>query len=224
MNIGIFRSNLRLFFLTIITLFFLPLLGTISHEYGHIFTAEKLGYKTTLHFASINWEKKINPSNNLVIHQINGSKKGIITDTDLILIGGPLQTIAVGVLGLTIVFLRKKYILKIKQLRFIDWIGVFLSLFWVRNIFNLALYIMLGVIKQRSSYFGGDEAHISQSLGLPIGAIPLFWGIIGITIVSYIIFFVIPKRIRLTFISGGLIGGIAGYACWYYYLGPKLLP
>lgn len=207
-----------------IILFLLPILGTISHEYGHIFTAEKLGYQTTLHYASMNWVKKFNPSNNIVNRQPNRSQKKNITDTDLILIGGPLQTIAVGVLGLIIVFLRKKPILKNKLLGFMDWTGVFFSLFWVRNIFNLGLYIMLGVMKRRSGFFGGDEARISQSLNLPTGTIPLFLGVIGITIVSYVTFFVIPKRIRLTFISGGLIGGISGYVCWYYYLGPRLLP
>ncbi|GHA37071.1 hypothetical protein GCM10007103_18010 [Salinimicrobium marinum] len=30
-------------------------IGTISHEYGHIVIAESLGYDTTLHYGSMNY-------------------------------------------------------------------------------------------------------------------------------------------------------------------------
>ena len=40
--------------LTFIFILFTPI-GTISHEYGHIAVAKLLGYKTTLHYASMNW-------------------------------------------------------------------------------------------------------------------------------------------------------------------------
>lgn len=31
------------------------IIGTLSHEYGHIFVAQKLGYTTQLHYGSMSW-------------------------------------------------------------------------------------------------------------------------------------------------------------------------
>ncbi len=44
---------------TPITLAFIvfTILGTVSHELGHISAARILGYETTLHFGSMSWKK-----------------------------------------------------------------------------------------------------------------------------------------------------------------------
>ena len=32
-------------------------IGTVSHEYGHIIVAKYFGYETTLHYGSASWDK-----------------------------------------------------------------------------------------------------------------------------------------------------------------------
>ncbi|MGV6832650.1 MAG: hypothetical protein ACWA5P_13945 [bacterium] len=77
-------------------------------------------------------------------------------------IGGPLQTIITGIIGL-IIFWRRKKINK-NGLRLFDWLGVFLALFWLRQVFNLTISIFSELIKPDGSYFGGDEKKISELL------------------------------------------------------------
>ena len=183
-------------------------IGTLSHEYGHIIIAKLLGYKTTLHYASMNWESA-EPSNQ--------------THNLLISIGGPLQTILTGILGLLILQLRKQS-RKEYGLNLLDWIAVFLSLFWLREIYNLTLSISKGILIGTGRFFGGDEARISNLLELPSGVFPIIFGVLGLGVSLFVIFKVIPKDKRLTFILGGLIGGISGSLLWMNIIGPMILP
>ena len=138
-------------------------------------------------------------------------------------IGGPLQTLITGVIGLTLLFLRRKSI-KISGLKLLDWIAVFLSLFWLRVIFNLVISITRELIKPNGSYFGGDEKHIAELLNLPSGTFSLTLGIIGGLVCAFIIFKIIPSKLRFTFMLSGLVGGISGFILWMIVIGPKLLP
>jgi ABC-type dipeptide/oligopeptide/nickel transport system permease component len=215
-------------------------IGTISHEYGHIIVAKILGYETELHYASMNSHKadlndnlvKIYTENKTAIlegrefKQKEEYESGIdemVFNGLLITIGGPLQTILTGFTGLTIIFWRRK---KIKEngLRLVDWFAVFLSLFWLREVFNVVMSVGSGIISRNESYFGGDENLISEILNLWPGTISVLLGVIGLVISLFIIFRIVPDSIRLTFIFGGLIGGIIGLVLWMDILGPILLP
>lgn len=216
------------------------IIGTISHEYGHILVAKSLGYETTLHYGSMNYDNssfkkeiveiynqnKTEIENGTEFKQKDEYENGVeklTNDILLVRIGGPFQTIITGIIGLIIIYVRRK---KIKEygLKSFDWFAVFLSLFWLRQVFNLTMSIGSELIKSDGSYFGGDEKKISELLNLWNGTVSCALGIIGLLISVFIVFRIVPKYLRLTFIAGGLLGGIFGFILWMNILGPKLLP
>jgi len=216
------------------------IIGTVSHEYGHIIVAKSLGYETTLHYGSMNYnnstfkkgiieiynQNKVEIENGIEFEQKaeyeNGVKK-LTNDILLVRIGGPFQTIVTGIVGLIIIYFRRK---KIKEygLKLFDWLAVFLSLFWLREVFNLTMSIGSELIKPDGSYFGGDEKKISELLNLWNGTVSCVLGIIGLLISIFVVFKIVPKRLRLTFVAGGFLGGIFGFILWMNILGPKILP
>lgn len=229
----------HLIFLTFAFILF-TVIGTVSHEYGHIITAKSLGYKTTLHYGSMNYKKLelnkklieiYNENKNAIENKFNfvqkmEYQKGIEklqSDRLLITAGGPLQTTLTGIIGLLILLFRRNKTTKY-ELKLIDWFAVFLSLFWVREVFNLIMSISSEIISPNGSYFGGDEKNISDIFNLWSGTISVILGIIGIVVSIFIVFKVVPKKLRLTFILSGFIGGIVGFILWMDILGPKILP
>jgi len=65
---------------------------------------------------------------------------------------------------------------------------------------------------------------INHLLQLPSGTISISLGIIGLLISLYVFYKIIPQKIRLTFFTSGIVGGLSGYVLWFYYLGPVVLP
>jgi len=216
------------------------IIGTVSHEFGHVIVAKSLDYDTTLHYGSMNYDDshfkkrivKIYTENKTEIEKGSSFQdkaeyeKGVeklTTDILLVRIGGPLQTIITGVIGLLIIYCRRK---KIKEfgLKLLDWLAIFLSLFWLREVFNLIMSVTSEFINPKGSYFGGDEKLISELLNLWSGTVSLVLGVIGFGISVFIVFKIVPKHIRLTFVIAGFIGGISGFILWMHFLGPKILP
>ena len=237
MNISINIKYLLYFSFTFILF---TVIGTISHEYGHIVVAKSLGYNTSLSYGSMNYN---NPQQNERLEDIynenetaiksgldfrekNDFQKGIDklkSDSLLVAIGGPLQTIFTGTIGLWLVCLRRKTIERSGPELF-DWVAVFLSLFWLREVFNVVTSIGGEFFSPVGSYFGGDERYISVALNLWPGTISIILAVIGLLISLFIIFKIVPKRLRLTFILSGLVGGISGFVLWMDIVGPKILP
>ena len=227
-------------FLIYISLAFVlfTIVGTISHEYGHILTAKYLDYDTVLHYGSMNY---LNVESNELKELYQKNKNEIIKKLDfpdkiyyeqlneklkynslLISIGGPLQTMLTSLLGLLILFYRKSKV----QINFklIDWLAVFLALFSLRQVSNLLISFVKELVKPNGSYFGGDEYWISKTLEVPEGTFSIILGLISLIIALYVIFKVIPKKIQYTFIVGGFLGGIVGFVFWMKLIGPTLLP
>lgn len=228
-------------------------IGTVSHEYGHIVVAKYFGYETTLHYGSMNYYPKGYLQDKDLEAYKTLTKEYWDTEYELwpddvkvkfeeyqntleerywneksnkalyVTIGGPLQTILTGIIGLFILFLRRKSI-QTKGLKIIDWLAVFLGLFWLREIFNLANSFGSELISPDERWFGGDEYYISEDLNLWSGTIPIILGIMGLLISVYIVFKIVPKNLRLTFILSGLIGGISGFIIWMKIIGPMILP
>lgn len=215
-------------------------IGTVSHEYGHIIVAKSLGYNTTLHYGSMNYnsgelhdkliqiynEYKTEIENNLDFEKRTEYETGINTLRSnglLVNLGGPLQTILTGTLGLILLFWRRKQIHQ-RGLKMIDWLSVFLSLFWLREVFNLAMSVSQEIISPNGTWFGGDEKKISQGLELWPGTFSILLGILGLILSIFVIFKIIPNKIRLTFILSGFIGGTVGFILWMNMIGPKLIP
>ena len=197
-------------YLLILTLTFIVFtaIGTVSHEFGHILVAKYFGYETTLHFSSMSYDmgQNVSYSNSLWVA-----------------FGGPIQTMLTGLVGLLIVHYRKEHINR-NGLKLIDWVAVFLSLFWLRQVFNVMMSIVIEFFYPNGSFFSGDETILSEGLNLWEGTIPVSLGLIGLLISVYIVFRIVPREIRFTFILSGLLGGTLGFIFWMRILGPVLLP
>lgn len=212
------------------------IIGTLTHEYGHILVAKSFGYNTTLHYGSMNYDNKEELRNLDLFYRLNEEKiksknpskekkefKNLLMENKRkgfwITVGGPTQTIITGFFGLFILSFRKKD----NSFKFMDWLGVFLSLFWLREVFNLVTGLIHGLFLNRN-YFGGDEYGISNYLRFLAGTFSIILGITGLLISVYIVFKIIPKKAQFTFILSGLVGGLCGFYIWFQILGPKLLP
>ena len=224
------------------------IVGTLSHEMGHIAVAKYFGYEAHLSYGSMTYNK-IGYNEDVDVQEFKSinkkyAEKGITNpnqlapedlkhfrnlldriedkfpikkiDSLLITIGGPSQTILTCLIGLLALYYRKTK--QRDNYKIMDWLGVFLGLFILREVFNTIMalwYVSLGV----ETYFSGDEFTISRLLGMNQWVIPIITLVIGLVISIYIIFEVIPLKHRFTFIVSGFIGGILGYSIWFGFLG-----
>jgi hypothetical protein len=186
-------------------------IGTLSHEYGHLCIAQYLGYSGHIHFASFSLEPKC--------------FSGSIPDADYILIslGGPLQTMLTGTLALLTLYISQKKTKEVKQLSVSRWILVFLALFWLRPLVNLIVWV--------SSYFingtfseQGDELHLALYLDLLHWSLLTLCAAMGTFVLTLILVNFIPERQRITFMLSAVVGGISGYIIWLLVLGKYILP
>lgn len=203
------ESNARVTFGVSLALFSIGffcciILGTLTHELGHVIAARLLGYDTILHFGSMNWYK-----DNIDMENIAPISHRIIVN-----IGGIITTIGIGSLSflmlLNMLSLQKKY-----------YIFLFLSLFWTRQIVN----VLMGLgnyLLYKNSIWGGDELQLAKLLNLPDG----FFNILLFVIAVFICGFIFIKKIedKLPFLIASIIGGIGGFVLWFSFLGPILLP
>ncbi len=217
-------------------------IGTLSHEAGHYFAAKALGYDAKISYAYTFWFNKDTTENafvtsvfekygNLIKKEKEFPEKEKFLriahkrnyDGFWITLWGPLQTMLTGTLGfLLIIFFRKSFYTT-NQLRLWQWLLVFFSLFWLRQICNIVMwtgdYLLKGEFRERM-----DEIHIANHFHLPIGTIIGITALISVIIASIVIFKFIPLIQRKTFIVSGLIGGIIGYVLWIVVLGPVVMP
>src|SRR5690606_12000069 len=135
-----FTINFKLLFLLIITFVLFTIIGTVSHETGHYIAAKIVGLNALVHYGSTSI---IIPDN----------FNNIFTKSELFLItlGGPLQTIFTGTLGVLLLLYNQKKIISLKKLKIIHWVYIFLSLFWLRQTFNFITLVTKYFIKGRYS-------------------------------------------------------------------------
>ncbi|MFT5513364.1 MAG: hypothetical protein ACI8SE_001771, partial [Bacteroidia bacterium] len=178
-------NNTRLFFLSLAFIAF-TVIGTLSHECGHIAVAKVLGYHTTLHYASMN--SYSSETMKRIDDRLNASKLTESINDDALLkasfkpknhrlwitLGGPAQTMLTGLLGFFLLSKRRKT-KRQKAYGLVDWLLVFLSLFWLREVFNLTMTLAYGYLGNKTNYFAGngDEIKISDALGLPSHIVPV---------------------------------------------------
>lgn len=225
-------------------------MGTLSHEFGHVAVAKYFGYETKLSYGSMKydypglkedsifieyqqiWKENIESIKNK--KEFNGQERYLELLGTLklkyphpkpnghwVTLGGPAQTILTGFLGLFILFYRKSK--KKDYFVLFDWIGVFLSLFVLREVFNFVM-TLYSFIFNGSTISNNDEFKLSRHLELNQWTIPTMTMILGLIISLYVIFRVIPLKYRFTFIISGFVGGVLGFFIWLRWLGPVVLP
>lgn len=214
---------------------FLTIFGTLHHELGHIITAKILKYDTVLHYSSMEWnndfkekvmefylknqsiieERKSFPNS----HQYYKNLDKIEHDEYLIVLGGVFFTVITASSSFFLLALHKK---NLKKIPF--WSLVFLSMFWSRQIFNLLKGVLQFFFKKSNPFFWGDEQKLSAYLNLYNGTFSMLLGLLGIIIVAFILFKIIPSKDRFSFTIAAFTGSLMGYVLWMFVVGPLILP
>ncbi|HQQ95052.1 MAG TPA: hypothetical protein PLQ93_10895 [Bacteroidia bacterium] len=187
------------------------IIGTLSHEFGHYVVAKYFGYDARINYGFTFWNSP--DQNNPIVtgHQI------------AITLGGPMQTMLTGTIGLVLLFLYRNNFYLADKFAPPQWIIIFLSLFWLRQTANfftwLGGYLFSGKFSSR-----GDEINIANYYELPTWTIITTTAIIGALTLAIITFKFIPLRQRVTFLTAGLTGGISGYVFWHVIFGKYIMP
>lgn len=203
-----FDFDKKLFLYLSLTFLLMTVIGTVSHEYGHYTAGKILGIDSTVSYGMTS------PQNNTEISR---------REAFLFTLGGPIQTIATGTLGLLLLYVFRKSFHGIEKLLLPQWAMVFLALFWLRQLTNMFTWILFYFINGR---FGrrGDEIKLAKYLELPNWSLLLATAIIAAMVLCIVLFKFLPKRIRFTFMVAGLFGGISGYVLWLRLLGKIIMP
>lgn len=215
------------------------IVGTVSHELGHIAVARSLGYRTTLRYASMqhNMEDKMDSlgtyydkHHDKIMARADSPEKSYFTekyaqlnaDGNLINWGGPAQTMLTGTIGLIVLWFRRKKIAA-AGMKVADWFWIILSFFWSRQLCNFIVGCLHFIKKHRWGAHD-DESRLSLYMHLPVITIGTVTCIVAATILTYVVFFIIPKQQRLTFIAAGAAGSVLGWVVWMEWIGPVMLP
>lgn len=187
-------------------LLFVPMgaLGTVLHELGHWAVAEALGCPASLHYG---WT-------HLECAPLSATASTLVT------LGGPVQTMVTGTLGLGLLW----------RLRGQAWggrhvIALLMALFWSREVFNAAAYVVfqLGGMVPAERLVQGDELLLGLALGGPPELVLAVTGLVGVVAVLWVALEV-PRAERVPLVVGGGVGSLLGFALWMSFLGPILLP
>ena len=230
--------DLKLFIVIYFSFIGFTIVGTLSHEFGHYSVGRFLWYQPTLHYGFTSWGDSDLSTEIRFIYQANkaaieaekhfSQKERFVlllkkrdVDHFWMILGGPVQTMLTGTIGFLLLLFRFRSKTP-KHINFVDWLFIFLTLFWLRQTANLASWIMgYSLRKVRGT---GDEIRLAHYWNLPEGSVILVTGFIGLLISNYVLLKYVPKDKLLTFYLGGLLGGVSGYIIWLNILGPFILP
>jgi len=235
-----FKVHPRLFAMLALSFVIATIIGTVSHELGHCSVAKILGYDVELHYASMtnsNYfeEHHLEAYYDKHIDKIMSKEPSVEKETFknlyergkienlLIILGGPLQTIIVGSIGLMWLYYHRKKIMAKAELSVKEWFAVIVAFFWSRQLFNL-LSGMLSFISSKAFPKGGDESRISLYFGVPVSTVDVITGMVSLALLLWVIFYIIPINQRLSFILAGMAGSALGFVIWMQWIGPVVLP
>ena len=231
----------RLFLYLFIGFILAVVVGTMSHECGHWLAARYYGFKDQTigynytHYGtpSSNWLRRDSILSRYISEINTGARttgdkeytklqKAKKVDIFLIAAGGPIQTMLAGTFGLILLLIYRKKFAGIDSLSVPQWSMVFLALFWLREIFDLAaavIYFWSGHTK-----VGSDEFKMANILHWNQWSIFAATSVISLLVLFVVAFRFVPSKQRLTFIIAGFTGGLTGAYLWLVLLGPKLMP
>jgi hypothetical protein len=231
---------MKLFFSLTATFILFTIIGTLTHELGHYAAAKYVGLQPIMHYQSVTlklsnndieldkilglYQKEIGANENFAAKKRYDEIMEAETKIDFThRAAGPLQTMLTGTIGFILLLMYRKKYLAAAVLNWRQWLLIFFSLFWLREVFN-TIMAFAKLIFTKEKEFNGDEFILSDYLSLPHFALPVITAIIGLIISCVVIFKFIPLSQRKIFITAGFVGGIMGYVLWMYFLGPWLLP
>lgn len=201
-------KRIQLFSFLCLGFILFTVIGTLSHEWGHYIMARLCGHGAEIHYQYC------------VSHF-----RAHYSDTHGLLfsLGGPLQTITTGTVGVLLVYFNRSKYHQSLELNAKQWFFIFISLFWLREPFNLFTATIAPFLRNSLSQ-RGDEISIAYKFGWPPMSIILTLGVTGAMILAWITFKIIPKKQRMIFLAAGLIGGFSGFFIWLQWLGPIVMP
>ncbi|ESU20486.1 hypothetical protein FEDK69T_30110 [Flavobacterium enshiense DK69] len=184
------------------------IIGTLSHEFGHYLIAETLGYDASINYASTSY---------------SNSKEFVENDSFWITLGGPLETIITGTIGFTFLIVNRKSFEKSDRLNLNQWVIIFISLFWLRQLANLFMGLT-GLLKRGHFSTRSDESKLDYFFNLKTGTTLSLTAILAAIILAIIVYKFIPRKQLFTFLISGIVGGISGYYLWLVAFGKIILP
>ncbi len=216
--------------------------GTLTHEMGHIAFAKAYGYEIHLGYGymtyndspfSIEFNAITDRNLEAIESKIEFPEKErwdtliekLKFSSFLITLGGPLESMISGTIGFVLLYRRRKSIQEY-GMKILDWTLVFISLFWLRELANPITGLIRSISRGSFNPFGGDsdELRLAIDLGWWEGSISLPLALIATGIALYVIFKILPMSVRFTFMISGLVGGVLGYMIWLMWIGPILMP
>jgi hypothetical protein len=228
----------KLFYRLSAAFVFFTVIGTLSHEAGHYTAARLLGYDARIGYGYTRcYDKSTQPYVTYIIKkyrqklrsgenfpgkerflEINAGKDKV---SKWITLAGPLQTILTGTFGLVLILVFFRVFKRKETLSFRQWIMIFIAMFWLRQTANLFVGIAQFVLTGNKGR--ADERWLDCYYELPSWTLEIMTGSIGLATLAFILFKVIPQKIRFTFIASGLAGGIFGYLFWLRLAGPIII-
>jgi hypothetical protein len=232
--------HLKLFIYLCIGFMFFTVIGTLSHEFGHYLVAKSYGYP-----AKINYESTYNTDGNLRIlydsiiknyrkeYEADLAYPGkenfdlevakFKTNHKFIVIGGPAQTLLTSILAIIFILIKRASFRNKNSVSFGKWVVIFFALFSLRQPANFFMSVV-GFLKHGRFSTASDEAKIDLDFGIPLLTTSIITSILGVCVLAFIYFKIIPKQSRITFIVAGLCGGVIGFYIWFYGIGKIVLP
>jgi hypothetical protein len=139
-------------------------------------------------------------------------------------LGALLLTSLIGTIAFILLLLSKKSIKKQEELKKPQWVLVFLSLFWIPASGPL-LWLLISFILYHRLTIGTPWYYISGwLLHIPEWPLDVASGLIGPSILLFIIFRLIPLKQRLTFIAAGTVLAMIAFVVFGFCLfGPRLI-
>jgi hypothetical protein len=131
-------------------------------------------------------------------------------DHALIELSGFIFTFSVSLVGLILLFLRRRT--REQQFGWLDWAGVILSLFIVKELVTSLNWILRG-------FMLCEQAKFAFYFHLPVWGTQ--WVILGLSVfVSlFVLFKFVPRNRVLPFVIAGIPGGVTGIVLWLFFIG-----